>query len=93
MIVKWLVDMVSTVIGTALSGIAALVPAPPSWVADGMGQLSQLYDKAGSFSAWIPVGLALTLGGWIIGAQVVVVGLRLVRMAISYATFGGGAVT
>lgn len=92
MIVKWLLDAVSYVIGAALSGAAALVPAPPSWVAAGLGQVSSLYARAGDFSTWIPVGLALTLVSWTLAAQGITVVLKLIRMGISYATFGGGAV-
>jgi len=93
MIVKWLLDLLSFLIGGVMQGISALVPDPPSWVGPGMAQLANVYDKAGQFDNWIPVALALTVVGWILSAMAIAAGMRLARVAISYVTLGGGAVS
>lgn len=93
MIVKWLIDAISYVIGGICSGLAALVPAPPAWVAQGMSQVATVYNKAGLFDNWIPVALAFTIVSWLLAAQLIAVGMRLLRVAISYLSFGGGAVS
>lgn len=92
MIVKWLVDLVSSVLGTLMSGVAALVPDVPSWVPTGLTKVGDVYEHASEFSAWIPVGLAVTIVLWLLAAQVIVIGMKLVRVAVSYVTLGGGAV-
>lgn len=92
MIIKWIVDAFTIVLGGILSGIGSLVPSPPGWVTSGMGQLANVYEKAGEFDHWIPVGLALTIVGWLLAAQIIAAVMRLTRVAISYVTLGGGAV-
>ncbi|RNL65731.1 hypothetical protein EFK50_01395 [Nocardioides marmoriginsengisoli] len=92
MIIKWLLDAFTIVLGGILSGLEALVPDPPGWVSSGMAQLANVYDKAGLFDTWIPVALALTLVGWILAAHAIAAIMRLTRVAASYATLGGGAV-
>jgi hypothetical protein len=92
MIIKWLLDALSFVIGGAMSGVAALVPEPPSWVDSGLGQLSDLFASASDFSVWIPIPLALTLVAWMVAAQGAAMVMKLIRIGVSYATFGGGAV-
>lgn len=93
MIVKWVVDALSWALAGLLSVLDALIPDPPAWVTTGLGQVPDLYEHAADFGAWIPVNLALTVFAFVIGAQLVVTGMMVVRVAISYLTFGGGVVS
>ncbi len=79
--------LISGTIGT----LVALVPAPPAWVSNGFSALSGLFPYVDSLGVWIPVGLALTIGGAIVAAYVAGVVIKLIRMVVSYLTLGGGA--
>lgn len=93
MIVKWLLDALSWAIAGLVTGLDAVIPDPPGWVTSGLGQVSELYGHAAEFGAWIPVDLALTILAFVLAIQLAVTGMLLVRMAISYTTFGGGVVS
>jgi len=79
------------VLHAVLAGmLAPLQLIPQSWL-DGMHQLGPVFDAAGSMSAWIPITLAVSIGSVILVTWGISMGLQLVRMILSYLTFGGGA--
>jgi hypothetical protein len=86
-----LLSLLFSLLNGFLDLLAHLVPPPPSFIVSGLNYLPEIYGWASAFDSWIPVNFALGAVAWMVGVQFATMGLKLLRMFISYATFGGGA--
>lgn len=70
-----------------------LLPVPPGWVSTGSEYLGGIWELLMAFQEWIPVPVAFAVAGWIIACNFLMVLFKAFRVGVSYATFGGGAVS
>jgi hypothetical protein len=79
------------VIRLLLAPLWLLIPAPPSWVTDHLDEAAQVWSIIGSFETWIPVSLTFTIATAVVATIIIGWAVGLVRVIVSYFTFGGGA--
>jgi hypothetical protein len=91
MIIDAIIGIFASIVGGILDGLSALLPGPPSWAGSAFASAAEVYGYVDSMSYWVPVGLALSLGAAIGVAYLFMVTAGVVRMVLSYLTFGGGA--
>lgn len=83
-ILGWVASMVHAVLG-------ALPAVPvPSWMAPG-GAVTAVFSDAGSMGVWFPTTLGVTVLGAVLAAWAIGWGIKLVRIAVSFLTVGGGS--
>lgn len=75
------------------SAVAALIPPVPSAVAAAApcATLSGVISEGAWIGRFVPLGLLAVAVGVLVVAIVASIAIRLVRIAISLGTFGGGA--
>lgn len=64
----------------------------PSWFTNLPGDASTLGGYIGSFNVWLPISTVVDVLGVIVTATGVAFAVRVVRMAVSHFTGGGGSV-
>lgn len=89
MIADAVLSWVTSIIHSALGGLPKM--GPPDWLTTGSSAVSAVFSMADSMGAWFPGGLALTVILALLGVWVVGFGIKVVRMALSLFTGGGGS--
>lgn len=88
-----LTELVLSLFVGLVESLAGLLPsdAPPTWVTDANGYLSQLYAAGAGLGAWIPWTLVATVTATVLICMALGFAIKLVRIVASYLTLGGGS--
>lgn len=86
-IISWGLKILEAIIMTPLG----LLPHMPDWVTTGFQGLTTIMSWAYELDHWVPVSLAMTVGGAVMVAYGVAFTAQCVRTVVSYLTLGGGA--
>lgn len=81
---------VITDVFVALVGLFPVV-SPPEWLTSANGLVTTLVGYAAGMGAWLPMGLAVGVAATIVVVIGVALAIKLVRIALSYVTLGGGS--
>jgi hypothetical protein len=87
-------ELVLDVFFLCMSGIAALFPdggSAPGWLDDGAAMIADLVGYGSGLGAWIPWQFAGVVLLAALACMIVGFGIKIVRIAASFATFGGGS--
>ena len=89
MIVEWALTVVSAV----MKGMLDLIPdvAVPGWLTDAGGLFGTLVGYTTSLSSWAPITLGAAIGGLLLASLAISFLIKVVRIVISFVTFGGGS--
>lgn len=91
MIVDAIIEFISACINGIAAAIVGFIPPPPQALQDGISLLGDLYGVVSTLETWVPVDLALTMAGIIVGTYFIAVTIGVCKTVVSYLTFGGGA--
>lgn len=89
MIVEWLLTIAANVFEWMFSGLQPY--EPPDWVTGVAGAAGQVFSMAGSMGVWFPAPLVLTILGALLAVWLVSFSIKVIRMAASLFTGGGGS--
>lgn len=91
MIIDAIFTVFASIVMFLLTVPFALIPPPPDWVVTAVTEALELIDHAYAMDHWIPVSLALTVVTAVLAAYVAAATIGVVRLIVSYLTFGSGA--
>lgn len=88
-----IVEAVVSLLVALVEGALSLLPSaePPGWFLDAGSQWSALMGQVGLLGNWMPVNLATTIVGAVLGSWVIGFTIKVVRLVLSYFTAGGGS--
>ncbi len=88
-----IVSLFLELIGAVIDGMLGLIPDVdvPSWLSDRNALLTTALGWVSGLGAWFPFGLAGAVIGTLFVLIVVSFGIKVIRIALSYATLGGGS--
>jgi hypothetical protein len=89
MIVEWFLDALVSLLEALVSALPSF--APPSWFGNSSSGFGQVFGVANSMGAWLPVGLGVTVALALLTCIVIGFSIKLVRIAASFLTAGGGS--
>lgn len=89
MITEFVVNMVAGFTGWVGAHLA--LPDPPAFVSDLPGWVSQAGGYVGSTSAWVPWSLMAAVTAAFVVALSAGLAVKLLRIAASFVTLGGGS--
>lgn len=89
MIVEFLMTLAANVFEWAFSGLPPYTP--PAWVTGVGSAAGSVFSMAGSMGVWFPASLVLTIVAALLAVWLVSFSVKVIRMAISLFTGGGGS--
>lgn len=89
MILKWILDAISNVIGTFLEAWDA-IPAP-QWAKDAGATFGNAINQADGLGTWLPINFMLVVAAVVLGARLLAYTIKAVRIVASFLTAGGGS--
>ena len=89
MVVEFLMTVAANVFEWAFSGLPPYTP--PDWVGGIGSAAASVFGVAGSMGVWFPAQLVLTILAAMLAVWLVSFSVKVIRMAISLFTGGGGS--
>lgn len=89
MILEFLMTVAANVFDWAFSGLPPYTP--PDWVAGVGTAAGSVFGMAGSMGVWFPASLVLIILAAMLAVWLVSFSVKVIRMAISLFTGGGGS--
>ncbi len=90
MILKWIMDALAAVFDAFLSLLSAITPPVPGFFASLPGYVSAISGYMTGTAVWVPWDLTLSVIGLWAVSVIAALSIRIVRMAVSLFTGGGG---
>lgn len=89
MIIEWIMTALSWV----FAGLAALVPDgdAPQWLGNFVAGISEMLSMFDGLGVWVPLGLLLSIMGTLLACIGVGFTIKVIRIAASFLTAGGGS--
>lgn len=91
MITELLLSFFKAMITGFMQLLLGWIPPPPTWAMQGVNAAAEVWSVARSFDHWLPITLAFAVMGGVFAAWLAMVLVGIVRVVVSYFTFGGGA--